>query len=58
MAVGVAGLLGMCGLYSWSQRSDSVRLRQFVETATFGRSLQNALQQLNEVRRFEEEELA
>jgi hypothetical protein len=34
-----------------------MQLRQFIERATFGRSLQNALQQLNEVRKFEEEVL-
>ncbi|WP_353068570.1 hypothetical protein RBB75_15175 [Tunturibacter empetritectus] len=57
VVVGVAGLLGTYGMYVYSQRSSNMELRQFVERATFGRSLQNALQQLNEVRKFEEEVL-
>jgi hypothetical protein len=55
IATGVAGWLGMYWMYLYSLRSSNMRLRQFVERAAFGRSLQNALQQLNEVRRFEEE---
>jgi hypothetical protein len=55
MATGVAGLLGMYWLYLYSSKSPNLRLRQFAEHATFGRSLQNAVQQLSEVRRFEEE---
>jgi hypothetical protein len=55
MAIGIVGLLGMYGLYAYSQRSSNMQLRQFVERATFGRSLHNALQQLREVRAFEEE---
>jgi hypothetical protein len=55
MAIGVAGLSGMYGLYRYSLKSSNMRLRQFVERATFGRSLQKALEQLNEVRRFEKE---
>jgi hypothetical protein len=58
MATGVVGLLGTYGMYVYSQRSSNMQLRQFVERATFGRSLQNALQQLNEVRKFEEEVLS
>jgi hypothetical protein len=57
VATGVVGLLGTYGMYVYSQRSSNMQLRQFVERATFGRSLQNALQQLNEVRKFEEEVL-
>ncbi|NYF89098.1 hypothetical protein RBB79_06075 [Tunturiibacter empetritectus] len=57
LVVGVVGLLGMYWMYVYSQRSSNMELRQFVERATFGRSLQNALQQLNEVRKFEEEVL-
>lgn len=55
MAIGIAGLLCMYGLYAYSQKSSNVRFRQFIERATFGRSLQNALQQLHEIRKFEEE---
>ena len=58
MAIGVAGLLGMYWIYLYSLKSSNMRLRRFVECATFGRSLQNAIQQLNEVRRFEEEVLS
>jgi hypothetical protein len=57
IAIGIAGLLCMYALYVYSQKSSNIRFHQFVERATFGRSLQNALQQLNEVRRFEEEVL-
>lgn len=57
MAIGIAGLLCMYGLYAYSLKSSNVRLRQLIERATFGRSLQNALQQLKEVRKFEEEVL-
>jgi len=57
VATGVVGLLGTYGMYVYSQRSSNKQLRQLVERATFGRSLQNALQQLNEVRKFEEEVL-
>jgi hypothetical protein len=32
-----------------------MKLRQFIERASFGRSLQEALQQLNEIQKFEEE---
>jgi len=58
MAIGVAGLLGMYWIYPYSLKSSNMPLRRFVERATFGRSLQNAIQQLNEVRRFEEEVLS
>jgi len=57
IATGIAGVLGMYGLYAYSQKSSNVRFRQLIERATFGRSLQNALQQLKEVRKFEEEVL-
>ena len=57
MAIGIAGLLCMYGLYAYSHKSSNVRFRQFIERATFGRSLQNALQQLHEIRKFEEEVL-
>ena len=57
MAIGVVGLLGTYGMYVYSQRSSNVQLRQFIERAAFGRSLHNALQQLKEVRTFEEEVL-
>jgi len=55
MAIGVVGLLGTYGMYVYSQRSSNVQLRQLIERASFGRSLHNALQQLKEVRTFEEE---
>jgi hypothetical protein len=57
LATGIVGLLGMYCLYIYSRKSSNMQLRQFIERATFGRSLQNALQQLNEVRNFEEEVL-
>lgn len=56
-AIGIAGLLCTYALYFYSQKSSDLRFRQFVERATFGHSLQNALQQLKEVRKFEEEVL-
>jgi hypothetical protein len=55
IAIGVAGVLGMYWMYLYSLKTSNVSLRQFVERATFGSSLLNAVQQLNEVRRFEEE---
>jgi hypothetical protein len=58
VAIGVAGLLGTYQLYLYCSKSSNMRLRQFMERATFGQSLQNAVQQLNEVRRFEEEILS
>jgi hypothetical protein len=58
MTIGAAGLLGTYWLYLHSQRSSNQQLRQLVEHATFGRSLLNAVQQLNEIRRFEEEALS
>jgi hypothetical protein len=57
LATGIVGLLGMYSMYIYSLKSSNMQLRQFIERATFGRSLQNALQQLNEVRKFEEEVL-
>jgi hypothetical protein len=55
VAVGIAGLLGTCWVYLYSQKSSNRKVRQFIERAAFGRSLQEALQQLNEIRKFEEE---
>ncbi|MDQ2839754.1 MAG: hypothetical protein M3Y72_01670 [Acidobacteriota bacterium] len=55
MAIGVAGLLGTYRVYRYSLKSPNRKFRQFVERATFGRSLQSAVQHLTEVRRFEEE---
>jgi hypothetical protein len=57
-AIGVVGLLAMYWMYVYSVKSSNMQLRQFIERATFGRSLQKALQQLNEVRKFEEEVLS
>jgi len=57
IATGIAGSLCMYGLYAYSQKSSNLRFRQLIECATFGRSLQSALQQLKEVRKFEEEAL-
>jgi hypothetical protein len=57
LATGIVGSLGMYWMYIYSLKSSNMQLRQFIERATFGRSLQNALQQLNEVRKFEEEVL-
>ena len=57
MATGVVGLLGTYWMYIYSLKSSNMQLRQFIERAAFGRNLQNALQQLNEVRKFEEEVL-
>jgi len=58
MATGVVGLLGTYWMYIYSVKSSNMQLRQFVERATFGRGLQKALQQLTEVRKFEEEILS
>ena len=55
MAIGVAGLAGTYWIYAYSLKSSNQQLRRFVERAAFGGSLQKALQQLHEVRRFEEE---
>jgi drug/metabolite transporter (DMT)-like permease len=54
IAIGVVGLSGTYGMYLYSLKSSNKTFRQFVERATFGTSLQNAVQQLNEVRGFEE----
>jgi hypothetical protein len=53
--IGAVGLLGMYGMYHYSVRSGNMRLRQFVELATFGRSLANAMKQIDEIRKFEKE---
>jgi hypothetical protein len=53
--IGVVGLLGMYGIYHYSVRSGNMRLRRFVELATFGRSLTNAVKQIDEIRKFEKE---
>jgi hypothetical protein len=58
IATGIVGLLGTYWMYLYSMKSSNIQLRQFIERATFGRSLQKALQQLNEVRKFEEEVLS
>jgi hypothetical protein len=55
VAIGIVGLLGTYGLYAYARRSSNMQLRQFVERAAFGSSLHKALQQLKEVRAFEEE---
>jgi hypothetical protein len=53
--IGVGGLSGMYWIYLHSVKSENVRLRRFVERATFGRSLVTALKQLDEIRDFEKE---
>jgi hypothetical protein len=58
MATGVVGFLGTYWMYIYSLRSSNMQLRQFVERATFSHGLRNALQQLTEVRKFEEEMLS
>jgi hypothetical protein len=58
MAIGIVGLSGTYWIYLYSMKSPNMQLRQFVERATFGGSLLKALQQLNEVRKFEEEGLS
>ena len=54
-AVGIAGLAGMLWLYGYSRKPSHDRLRQFVDNAVIGRSLQRAQAQLDEVRRFAQE---
>ncbi len=54
MATGVVGLSGTYWMYVYSLKSSHMQLRQFVERATFGHGLQKALQQLTEVKKFEE----
>ena len=51
--IGVVGLSGMYWLYRYSVKSENVRLRRFVEHATFGRNLATALEQIDEIRNFE-----
>ena len=53
--IGVVGLSGVCWIYFHSVKSENVRLRRFVERATFGRSLMTALEQMDEIRDFEKE---
>lgn len=53
--IGVVGLSGTYWIYLHSVKSENVRLRRFVERATFGRSLMTALEQLDEIRDFEKE---
>jgi hypothetical protein len=55
IAIGVIGLLGMRWLYVFSRRPDHPRLREMVDDALFGRSLQRAQAQLDEIRQFEQE---
>jgi hypothetical protein len=55
ITIGVAGLAAMYWLYVYAMRSENLRLRRFVEQATFGRSLMAALEQIEEVRNFEKE---
>jgi hypothetical protein len=55
MAVGVAGVLGTRWLYEYSRNSSNPRVREEVDNAVFGRSLQKVQAQLEEIRRFEEE---
>jgi hypothetical protein len=57
-ATGIVGLLGMYWMYIYSLKSSNTRLRHFIERATFGGGLQKALQQLNEIRKFEEDVLS
>lgn len=53
--IGVVGLSAMYWMYRYSLRSGNMRLRRFVERATFGRSLTTALEHINEIRNFEKE---
>jgi len=55
ITVGMIGLFGMYQMYRYSVRSGNVRLRRLVEQLTFGRSLISALEQIAEIRNFEEE---
>jgi hypothetical protein len=55
MAIGVVGLMSMIWLYMRSREIAHPRLRQAVDRAVIGRSLQRAQAQLDEVRRFGEE---
>ncbi len=54
-AIGVAGLLCTRWLYRYSQSEPHARLRQAVDNAITGRSLQRAQAYLDEIRRFEAE---
>ena len=55
ITTGMIGLFGMYQAYRYSVRSENLRLRRFVEQLTFGRSLISALEQMAEIRNFEEE---
>ena len=55
IVIGAVGLSGMCALYLYSVKSGDTHLRQFAERATFGRSLANALRQIDEIRNFEKD---
>jgi hypothetical protein len=54
-AIGVAGLAAMLAVYRYSRRVPQSRLRRVVDDAVFGRSLQKAQAQLDEILQFEQE---
>jgi len=55
MMIGFVGLSGTYCIYLHSVKSKNMQLRRFVERATFGRSLMDALKQMDEIRSFEKE---
>ena len=54
-AIGIAGLVVMLGIYRYSQSHPHSRMRQVVDDAVTGRSLQRAQAYLDEVRQFQSE---
>jgi hypothetical protein len=56
LAIGVAGLLGTRWLYAYSRQTSRTGLRRAVDEAVVGLSLQRAQAQLDEIRRFGEEQ--
>lgn len=57
IAVGIVGWCGTYGLFRYAVKSKNLRLRRFVERAVFGRHLSAAMEQIEEIRKFEREPL-
>ncbi len=55
VAVGIAGWFGTYWVFRYAMKSKNVRLQRFFEQAAFGRSLSAAMEQIDEIRKFENE---
>jgi len=57
IAVGIVGWCGTYGLFRYAVKSKNLPLRRFAERAVFGRNLLAAMEQIEEIRKFEKEPL-